>query len=85
MEGKFTLVEPSTKLAYTAKSWTEGQRDKSEIDQVAVLTLTNENGKTSMNLKVTLNKSGSGLLLAAFGMKYGYKQQFEKLAEFLAK
>jgi uncharacterized protein YndB with AHSA1/START domain len=85
MKGNFTSIEPSSRLTYSAKSWTEGEEATSTIEQDAILTLTEENGKTNMTLKVTINKSGVNAMLAAFGMKYGYKQQFEKLAELLNK
>lgn len=85
MEGKFTAVEENLKLAYEAKAWTEGQEEDMEIDQVNELTLSEENGKTKMKLKVTVNKIGPGAGMAIQGMQMGYNQQFDKLEEFLAR
>lgn len=85
LQGNFTILEPNTKFAYTAKSWTQGQEEKSTIDQEGVLLLTEENGQTKMHLKVTINKAGPSAMLAKFGMQMGYNSQFEKLAEFLKK
>lgn len=83
MEGTFTLIEPVTNLSYTAKAWTEGQEDSSSIEQLAELVLTDDNGKTKMNFKVTIYKSGLKASLAVFGIKMSYKQQFEELDKFL--
>lgn len=85
MEGTFTVVEENSKLAYTAKAWTDGQRDTTEIDQLSELELSQVDGKTHMKLKVTLNKLGVNAQAAADGMQWGYTQQFEKLSGYLAK
>ena len=85
MEGEFTLVEENSKLRYTAKAWTEGQEETTELDQVQELTLTEEDGKTKMHLKVTLNKVGPAAGMAVEGMKWGFSQQFDKLDTFLTK
>ena len=83
MKGKFTEVEENSKLAYSVQAWTEGQEGTTEIDQDAVLTLTEEDGKTKMQLKVTINKIGSNAGGAIEGMNYGFNQQFDKLSEYL--
>lgn len=83
MEGTFTEIQKPHRLTYTAQAWTEGEKDSSTIDQVNDLVLKEENGKTVMILKVTIVKVGSGAKLAAFGMKWGYKAQFDKLGDFL--
>jgi uncharacterized protein YndB with AHSA1/START domain len=83
MEATFTEVEENSKLVYTAKAWTEGQEETTEIEQVQELTLTEVGGKTKMYLKATLNKIGSGAKMAAEGMEWGYNQQFDKLEKFL--
>jgi uncharacterized protein YndB with AHSA1/START domain len=84
MEGKFTAVEPHSKLSYDAKAWTEGDEDSTTIDQSQEITLAEENGKTTMKLKVTLNKIGPKAGAAVEGMKWGFNQQFDKLEKFLA-
>ncbi|MDJ0755136.1 MAG: SRPBCC domain-containing protein [Ardenticatenaceae bacterium] len=84
MEGTFTVIEAPSKLTYNAQAWTEGEKDTSTIDQINELTLTGENGKTTLNLRVTIIKTGLGAQMAAFGMRWGYKQQLDKLGEFLA-
>ena len=85
MEGVFTVVEEGSKLAYTAKAWTEGQEETTEIDQIAELTLHEEGGRTKMNLKATVTKIGPNAGMAIEGMKWGYNQQFDKLEKFLAR
>ncbi len=85
MDAAFTAVEPKTRLAYAARAWTEGQEATTEIDVEAELILQNENNKTKMTFTVTINKIGPGAKMAAEGMQWGYNQQFDKLAAFLAK
>lgn len=85
MEGKFTVVEDNSKLAYAVKAWTEGQEATTEIDQVTELTLSDDNGKTKIKLKATINKTGPDAKMAAEGMQHGFNQQLDKLEKFLAK
>jgi uncharacterized protein YndB with AHSA1/START domain len=85
MEGVYTVVEENSKLSYEAKAWTEGAEATTEIDQVSELVLTEENGKTKLKLKATINKIGSDAKMAVEGMKWGYEQQFDKLSKFLEK
>ena len=83
MEGKYTSVEKNSRLAYEAKGWTEGQEDTTAIEQVTDMTLTEENGKTKMKLKATVNKLGSNAQMAIEGMEMGFNQQFDKLDKLL--
>jgi uncharacterized protein YndB with AHSA1/START domain len=85
MEGKFTQVVPNSKLTYEAKAWTEGDEEGTTLEQVQEITFAEENGKTKMKLKVTLNKIGSKAGMAVEGMKWGFGQQFDKLDKFLQK
>ncbi|HEY5220673.1 MAG TPA: SRPBCC domain-containing protein [Candidatus Paceibacterota bacterium] len=86
MLGKFTVVEPKSKLSYDVHAWTEGHNDNGEttIDQTTEMTLTEENGKTKLNLKATIHKTGPGAKMAVEGMQGGFTQQFAKLKKFLA-
>jgi uncharacterized protein YndB with AHSA1/START domain len=83
MEGKYTVVEKDSKLTYVVKAWTEGQDVTTEIDQITELMLFDENGKTKIRLKATINKTGSDAKMAVEGMKYGFEQQLDKLSKFL--
>jgi uncharacterized protein YndB with AHSA1/START domain len=85
MEGKYTVVEQNSKLSYAVKAWTEGQEATTEIDQVTELSLADDNGKTNMKLKATINKTGPDAKMAVEGMNMGYTQQFDKLDKFLEK
>jgi uncharacterized protein YndB with AHSA1/START domain len=85
MEAEYTVVEPNTKLSYTAKAWTEGAEETTQIDQVSELVLSEENGKTRLKLKATINKTGPDAGMAAEGMQMGYNQQFDKLVAYLAR
>jgi len=84
MEGEFTAIEKPSRLAYTTKAWTEGAEETTQIDQSAELTLLEEDGKTKMKLKVTVNKIGPDAGMAIEGMTYGFNQQFDKLGKLLA-
>lgn len=84
MEGTFSLVEPHHHLAYDARSWTEGERDTTTIEHTNDVTLTEEGGKTVVNLSVTITAIGPAAKMAAFGMKWGYKAQLDKLETLLA-
>jgi uncharacterized protein YndB with AHSA1/START domain len=84
MLGKYTAVEPHTHLAYEVKAWTEGQNDTTQIDQVTELTLAEENGKTKLTIKATINKVGPDAGMAVQGMEHGFNQQLDKLDKFLA-
>jgi len=85
MDGKFTTVEPNSKLSYDVKAWTEGDEEGTMLEQQHELSFTDEAGKTRMHLKVTLSKIGPKAGMAVEGMKWGFGQQFDKLAEFLGK
>jgi uncharacterized protein YndB with AHSA1/START domain len=83
MDGTFTVVEENSKLAYEVKAWTEGQEGATEIDQVTELTMHEDNGKTVIKLKATINKTGPDTKMAVEGMQMGFNQQLEKLNDFL--
>lgn len=85
MLGKFTVVEPNAKLSYDVQAWVGvEQNDETTIDQTTELTLTPENGKTRMNLRAVIHKTGPGAKMAVEGMQMGFTQQLEKLNAFLA-
>jgi uncharacterized protein YndB with AHSA1/START domain len=83
LEGRITMLEPESKLVFSANAWTEGDIEATTIQQVQELTFAEENGKTKMNLKVTIKSVGPKAGMAIEGMKYGFSQQFDKLDKFL--
>ena len=85
LEGTFTHIEQPHRLAYEARSWTEGE-DTSYIDHVTELVLSEDGDKTALDLRISINEIGPGVKakLAAFGMKWGYKAQLDELEAFLA-
>ena len=83
MLGTFTAVETNKKLSYDVQAWTEGQKETTTIDQTTELVLTEEGGKTKMNLRAVIHKAGPGAKMAAEGMQVGFTQQLEKLNAFL--
>ncbi|MGH7583717.1 MAG: SRPBCC family protein [Gemmatimonadales bacterium] len=85
MRGKFTVVEPKTRLAYAAKAWTEGQEETTFIDQVTELSLVEDSGRTKIKLTATVSRIGPDAKMAIQGMQYGFTQQLAKLETFLAK
>lgn len=84
MDATFSVVEPKTKLAYTALAWTEGQKDETQIDQTTEVTFIAQGAKTQVNVKAVIYKLGPKAGMAAEGMQYGFTQQQEKLAAYLA-
>jgi uncharacterized protein YndB with AHSA1/START domain len=84
MLGEFTVVEPNLKLSYTAKAWTEGQKEETTIDQTTELTFTKEKGKTKIQIKAAIYKTGPKAGMAVQGMQAGFTQQLEKLKDFLS-
>ena len=84
MLAEFTVVEPSSKLSYTAQAWTEGAKVQTTIDQTTELTLIEQNGKTKIKLKAVIHKIGPGAGMAVQGMEHGFNQQLDKLTGFLA-
>lgn len=84
MEAKFTIVEPNSKLSYTAKAWTDGQKEETTIDQTTEITLTEDKGKTKVKVIAAIYKAGPKAGMAVEGMKYGFTQHLEKLNGFLA-
>lgn len=83
MEGAVMEVEPDAKLSFRARAWTEGAEATTAIDQIQELTLTEEGGKTKMDLRVTVLDTGPDAGMAIKGMQYGFNQQFDKLEKFL--
>jgi uncharacterized protein YndB with AHSA1/START domain len=84
MLGVFTAVKPNLKLSYTVKAWTEGQKEETTIDQTTELTLTEEQGKTKIQIRAAIYKTGPKAGMAVQGMQYGFTQQLEKLNDFLS-
>ena len=85
MLGKFTAVEPKSKLSYDAKGWTEGAEEQMSIEQSIEIFFSEENGKTKIKLKASVYKIGPGAGMAIAGMQQGFTEQLEKLNEFLKK
>ena len=85
MDGTFTAIDAPRRLVYDARSWTEGEQDTTTIEHVNEVTLTGNGAETTVNLRITINEIGSGAKMAAFGMKWGYKQQLDKLETYLAR
>lgn len=79
MAGTFSLIDENTRLSYDARSWTEGEEEASTIHHVNDLTLSEDNGTTTVKLHVEITQIGSKAKLAAFGMKWGYENQLDKL------
>lgn len=84
MLGKFTVVEPGSKLSYNVKAWTEGKKEETTIDQTTELVLTEEKGKTKLKIRAVIHKAGPGAGMAVQGMNAGFTQQLDKLNDFLA-
>jgi uncharacterized protein YndB with AHSA1/START domain len=84
LEGTFTHLETQRRLTYEARSWTEGEQQTTTIEHVNELMLAANGDQTHVVLRVTIGAIGSGAKMAAFGMKWGYKAQLDKLETILA-
>lgn len=84
MDGTFSRIEPNARLVYEARSWTEGKEAGSIIHHVNDLTLTGTDHGTTLDLQVSITQIGPKARMAAFGMRWGYKQQLDKLDAHLA-
>jgi uncharacterized protein YndB with AHSA1/START domain len=84
MAGTFTRIDVGSGLSYDARSWTEGEEEDSTIHHTNDLTITERDGATTVVLHVVITKIGPKAKMAAFGMKWGYKAQLDKLEKYLA-
>lgn len=84
MAGTFTRIEVNSRLSYDARSWTEGEEEGSTIHHSNDVTLTERDGTTTVHLHITISKIGPKAKMAAFGMKWGYKAQLDKLQHYLS-
>ena len=84
MAGTFTSVDPEVRLSYDAQSWTEGDEATTTIEHTNDITFADHRGTTVVRLTVTITKIGPKAKMAAFGMKWGYKAQLDKLDQLLA-
>lgn len=83
MSGTFTLVDDRASLSYDARSWTDGEEATTTIEHANELTLTADGDETVVHLRVAIKAIGPGAKMAAFGMRWGYKAQFDKLDAYL--
>jgi uncharacterized protein YndB with AHSA1/START domain len=85
LEGTFTRVEEPHRLAYEATSWTEGE-EGATIEHVTEVELSAQGDHTVVNLRIEVTEIGSGVKarLAAYGMKWGYDAQLDKLGALLS-
>lgn len=85
LEGTFTRVEEPHRLDYEATSWTEGE-EGATIEHVNEVQLSAQGDQTIVELRIHVTEYGSGVKarLAAYGMKWGYEAQLDKLDALLA-
>ena len=83
MEGTFTTIDAETLLAYDARSWTDGQREATTIEHANQVAFSSEGDSTRVRLTIDITDIGPKAKMAAFGMKWGYKAQLDKLGQLL--
>lgn len=83
MVGTFSTIDAPNRLVYDARSWTEGDEDTTTIRHRNDVTLVEAGGTTTVALHVEITEIGPKAKMAAFGMKWGYKQQLDHLEGFL--
>lgn len=79
MAGTFTAIADRAHLAYEARSWTDGEEATTTIEHTNDLAFSHDDGTTTVRLQITITKIGPKAKMAAFGMKWGYKAQLDKL------
>ena len=84
MLAQFTAIEPNSKISYSAQAWTEGMKEDTLIDQTTEIVMTEEGGKTKVEIKAAILKTGPKAGMAVQGMEAGFTQQLEKLTTFLS-
>lgn len=84
MIGIFSTIDEPNRLVYDARSWTEGNEDTTTIRHRNDVTLIEVDGTTTVSLHVEITEIGPKAKMAAFGMKWGYKQQLDHLETYLA-
>lgn len=83
MAGTFTRVEPDARITYDARSWTEGDEATTTITHVNDVTMRATARGTEVRLHVAITNIGPKAKMAAFGMKWGYEAQLDKLEQLL--
>jgi uncharacterized protein YndB with AHSA1/START domain len=83
MAGTFTVIDDHARLTYDARSWTDGEEATTTIEHTNDITFTDAGGTTVVRLTVTITRIGPKAKMAAFGMKWGYKAQLDKLDQLL--
>lgn len=84
MAGTITDLEHESLLRYDARSWTEGQEETTTIEHTNGIVLTSEGATTRVRLTIDITRIGPKARMAAFGMKWGYKAQLDKLDQVLS-
>ncbi|MCL4338678.1 SRPBCC domain-containing protein [Patescibacteria group bacterium] len=80
MEGKFEEIEKPSKIVFTANAVNEG---RVILEHKTTVTFEEENGKTTMKVHVVVTKALPGSEFAIKGMEQGWREQFDKLVEFI--
>lgn len=83
MAGAFTAIDDLARLSYDARSWTDGDEATTTIEHTNDITFTHDGDVTVVRLAVAITKIGPKAKMAAFGMKWGYKAQLDKLDQLL--
>src|SRR3569832_2419078 len=79
MEATFTTVDEHSKIAYSAKAWTEGQ-DGMTFEQETEITFAEENGKTKIHVRAAGRGRGGGARGAGGGGERGGARRREERA-----
>lgn len=82
MAGEFIEVSPPDRLVFSSQAY-QGEDGEWRIDNLNELDFTEQDGKTVLTLVVTVRKVSAETLQALGGMREGWSQSFDKLAELL--
>ena len=84
MEGEFIEVTRPSKLIFTARAF-QGPDGEWGIDNLNTLTFVEKDGKTVMTLRTQVRKVSEAVRPALSGMREGWSQSLDKLAELMAR
>jgi uncharacterized protein YndB with AHSA1/START domain len=84
MEGEFIEVTRPSKLIFTSRAM-QGPDGEWGIDNLNTLTFVEKDGKTVMTLRTQVRKVSEAVRPALAGMREGWSQSLDKLAELMTR
>jgi len=83
MKGTFEEIEEPERIVFTASAF-EDEEGNAKLIHRSTVTFKDENGGTKMTLNVVVLRADPSIKEALSGMKQGWSQSFDKLADLMA-